>query len=128
VADTEKITVNLSVVDLGKIDLLVDQGVYSNRTDLIRTAIRNQLDKHTSIVEQTITRKMLAVGVVKLSRRGLEASQAKGEQLDVRVVGLLVVAKDVSPELVRETIRSIELFGVLQASAEVKEVLQERNV
>lgn len=127
-ADTEKITVNLSVVDLGKIDLLVDQGVYSNRTDLIRTAIRNQLDKHTSIVEQTITRKMLAVGVVKLSRRGLEASQAKGEQLDVRVVGLLVVAKDVSPELVRETIRSIELFGVLQASAEVKEVLQERNV
>ncbi len=125
-AETEKITINLSVVDLGQIDLLVEQGLYSNRTDLIRTAIRNQINKHTDVVQQTITRKALAVGVMVYTRSGLEKNLAKGEQVDIRVVGMLVLSKNIPVELALQTINSIEVFGVFRASQTLKEALADR--
>ncbi len=125
-AETEKITVNLSVVDLGKVDLLVDQGFYSNRTDFIRTAIRNQLSTHAQTVEQTVIRKQIVAGVLGCSRKDLEASQAAGEQLDIRTLGMVYIGNDVSPELARATIRSLKVYGVLRASQEVKDALADR--
>lgn len=125
-ADSEKITINMSVVDLGKIDLLVEEGFYSNRTDLIRTGIRNQLDKHTEEVRQTVTRKTMAVGVVSYGRKSLEARRAAGERVSALVVGSVVIADDVSAELALDTIESIKVYGVLKASDKVKNALGDR--
>jgi Arc/MetJ-type ribon-helix-helix transcriptional regulator len=124
--DSEKITVNLGYVDLGHIDLLVQEGFYSNRTDFIRTAIRNQLDRHNEAVKQSVARRQLDLGLRRYSRQDLEAVQASREMLDIQVLGLAVIAPDVSPELARATIASIQVLGALQASAEVKEALSER--
>jgi len=125
-ADTEKITTNPSVVDLRRIDLLVEQGFYSTRTDLIRTAIRNQLDIHAQVIEQTVARKSLAVGVMAYNRSDLERVIANGEQLDIRVVGMLVLKNDITPELAKAAIRSLKVSGVLKASPAVKEALSDR--
>jgi Arc/MetJ-type ribon-helix-helix transcriptional regulator len=125
-ADTEKITINLSIVDLGKIDLLVEEGFYSNRTDLIRTAIRNQLDRHEEIVKESVTRKSMAIGVFNYSRKGLEKRRAVNEKVSASVVGMLVISDDVSPELASETIESIKVLGVLRASKAVRQVLADR--
>lgn len=125
-ADSEKITINMSVVDLGKIDLLVEEGFYSNRTDFIRTGIRNQLDKHSDEVKQTVTRKTMAVGVVSYGRKSLEARQAAGEKVSAWVVGSLTIADDVSAELALDTIESIKVYGVLKASNKVKNALGDR--
>jgi Arc/MetJ-type ribon-helix-helix transcriptional regulator len=124
--DSEKITVNLGYVDLGHIDLLVQEGFYSNRTDFIRTAIRSQLDRHTEAVKQSVARQQLDLGLRRYSRQDLEALQASREMLDIQVLGLAVIASDVSPELARATIATIHVLGALQASAEVKEALSDR--
>jgi Arc/MetJ-type ribon-helix-helix transcriptional regulator len=124
--DTEKITINMSVVDLGQVDLLVDEGFYSSRTDFIRTAIRNQLSQHSEAVKQSITRKTMALGAVVYSRSDLERYSLKGERLQVRMVGLFVLQPDVTPELARETIESIKVNGVFRASEEVKAALADR--
>ena len=125
-ADTEKVTINMSVVDLGQVDLLVEQGFYSSRTDFIRTAIRRQLDLHADEVRQTVTRKTLAIGAVVYERQELERIREAGEMRDVRVVGLVVINNDVPAELARATIRSLEVHGVLRASNEVKAALADR--
>ena len=125
-ADTEKITINLSVVDLGHVDLLVEQGLYSSRSDLIRTAIRNQLNTHGEVVQQAVVRKSLALGVLVYDHRDLEARLAKGEMLDIRIVGMVVLSKGITPELARQAIRSIQVYGVLRASPEVKDALADR--
>jgi len=125
-ADTEKITINLSVVDLGQIDLLVRQGLYANRTDLIRTAIRNQIDRHGDVLQQTIIRRTLAVGVIVYTRSELEKHQARGEQVEIRALGMVVIQNDVPPDLARQTVKSIEVFGILSASDAVKEALADR--
>jgi Arc/MetJ-type ribon-helix-helix transcriptional regulator len=124
--DSEKITINLGYVDLGHIDLLVQEGFYSNRTDFIRTAIRNQLDRQTDAVKQSVARHQLDLGVRQYSRQDLEAAKAAGEKLEVQVLGLAVIAADVSPELARETIASIHVLGALQASPAVKSALRDR--
>jgi Arc/MetJ-type ribon-helix-helix transcriptional regulator len=124
--DSEKITINLGYVDLGHIDLLVQEGFYSNRTDFIRTAIRNQLDRHNEAVKQSVARQQLDLGLRRYSRQDLEAVQASREMLDIQVLGLAVIAPDVSPELARATIASIHVLGALQASAAVKEALSDR--
>jgi len=126
VADTEKITINLGAVDLGKIDLLVDQGLYSNRADLIRTAIRQQLDRHADIVQQTVSRREMVVGVLVLGRKELESRRARGEKLSIRMVGMLMLSSDVGEELAREVIESIDLFGSFRASPAVKQALAGR--
>lgn len=126
VGETEKLTINLGVVDLGQIDLLVQEGFYSNRTDLIRTAIRNQLTVHADEVKRTIARRTLVLGLQHISRADLEQALAAGEMLQIQVVGLARIADDVSPELARATIESIVVLGAFQASAAVRSALADR--
>ena len=123
---TEKITINLGLVDLGQIDLLVQEGFYSNRTDFIRTAIRTQLVTHAEVVKRTVARKTLVLGVQHYTRRDLEALRATGDMLQLNVLGLVSIAEDVSPELALATIDSIEVLGAFRASAAVKAALAGR--
>jgi Arc/MetJ-type ribon-helix-helix transcriptional regulator len=125
-SDSEKITINLGYVDLGHVDLLVQEGFYSNRTDFIRTAIRNQLDRHTDAVKQSVARQQLDLGLRQYRRPDLEAVKAAGEMLHIQVLGLAVIAADVPPELARQTIASIHVLGALQAAPAVKEALSDR--
>ncbi len=125
-SESEKITINLGYVDLGQIDLLVAEGFYSNRTDLIRTAIRNQLDRHNDAVKQSVERRHLELGLRVYDRSELEAVRAAGETLHIQVLGLVVIGPDVSPDLALATITSIEVLGALQASAAVKSALGDR--
>ena len=124
--ETEKITINLGPVDLGQIDLLVQEGFYSNRTDFIRTAIRNQLASHAEAVRQTVARKTLVLGLQQYTRQDLEAVRAAGQRLQIRVLGLATIASDVSPELALATIDSISVLGAFHASDAVKRALAER--
>ena len=126
-ADTEKITINLGYVDLGGIDLLVQDGFYSNRTDFIRTAIRNQLDRHADVVRQSVARRTLDLGLRHYSRQDLEAVQARGERLQINVLGLASNARDVTPELARAAIASVTVLGALHASPEVRAALADRT-
>jgi len=124
--ETEKITINVGAIDLGHIDLLVQEGFYSNRTDLIRTAIRNQLATHTEVLRQTVARRTLVLGLQDYSRRDLEAVRKSGTKLRIQALGLVRIAEDVSPALARDTIESIAVLGALQASAAVKAALNDR--
>jgi len=124
--DTEKITINLGHVDLGQIDLLVQDGFYSNRTDFIRTAIRNRLDRHADVVKQSVARKSLELGLRHYSREDLETVRAAGQTLHIHVLGLASIASDVTPQLARATIASVIVLGVLHASPEVKAALIDR--
>lgn len=124
--ESEKITINLGFVDLGHIDLLVEEGFYSNRTDFIRTAIRNQLDRHNDVVKHSVERRHLELGFREYSRQDLEALLAAGETLHIQVLGLATIASDVSPDLARATIASVEVLGALQASSAVKSALSDR--
>ncbi len=126
-ADLEKITINLGYVDLGHVDLLVREGFYSNRTDFIRTAIRNQLASHSDAVKQSITRHTLELGLRRYSREELEAVRAAGEKLHIRMLGLATIDADVTPDLARETIASVHVLGALQASNAVKAALADRT-
>ncbi|HRD70167.1 MAG TPA: hypothetical protein PK657_08470 [Legionella sp.] len=126
VNESEKITINLGLVDLGQIDLLVQEGFYSNRTDLIRTAIRNQLSSHADVVKQTVARKSMVLGLQTYSRADLEAVQAAGQKLQIQVLGLARIALDVTPELAMATIESITVLGAFHASAAVKTALKGR--
>lgn len=125
-ADTEKITVNMSVVDLGKIDLLAEEGFYSNRTDFIRAAVRRQLDMHAEEVKSVVIRKEYIVGVLVHTREGLERRLKKGERLSIRVVGMVVLSDDISPELARQTIDSLSVWGVLRANKAITDALKDR--
>jgi Arc/MetJ-type ribon-helix-helix transcriptional regulator len=124
--DTEKITINLGPVDLGQIDLLVEEGFYSNRTDLIRTAIRNQLALHAQVVQETVTRRALVLGLQHFSRHDLEAVRATNERLQIQVLGLASIAADVPVELALETIESVVVLGAFHASPAVKRALADR--
>jgi Arc/MetJ-type ribon-helix-helix transcriptional regulator len=124
--ESEKITINLGYVDLGRVDLLVQEGFYSNRTDFIRTAIRNQLAAHADAVSQSIERHTLELGLRDFSRLDLEAVRKAGEMLHIKVVGLARIATDVTPELALATIASITVLGSLQAGQDVKAALAER--
>ena len=126
IPDTEKITVNLGYVDLGQIDLMVQEGFYSNRTDFIRTAIRNQLERHAEVVKQSTARKSLDLGLRNFSREDLEAARRAGEMLHINVLGLATIAHDVTPDLARATIASISVLGALHATPAVKAALAER--
>lgn len=124
--DSEKITINLGYVDLGHIDLLVRDGFYSNRTDFIRTAIRNQLERHRDATTKSVVRKQLDLGISHFSRQQLEAVRDAGEALDIRVLGLATIAPDVTPELARAAIASLTVLGTLHAGAAVKAALADR--
>ncbi len=125
--ESEKITINLGYVDLGQVDLMVQEGFYSNRTDFIRTAIRNQLERHAEVVKQSTTRKNLDLGLRHFSREDLEAARRAGEMLHINVLGLASIAQDVTPELARAAIASVCVLGALQASPAVKAALVDRT-
>ena len=124
--ENEKITINLGFVDLGRIDLLVQEGFYSNRSDFIRTAIRNQLDHQSDTVRQSIDRHTMELGLRDYSVADLEAVRAANEMLHVKVVGLARIASDVTPELALKTIGSITVLGALQAPPDIKKALADR--
>jgi Arc/MetJ-type ribon-helix-helix transcriptional regulator len=123
---TEKITINLGLVDLGQIDLLVQEGFYANRTDFIRSAIRAQLGTRASAVDQTVARRTLVLGSRHYSRRDLEEIRDAGKTVEIRVLGLATIADDVSPQLALATIASVEVLGAFRASAAVKAALAPR--
>jgi len=124
--ETEKMTVNVGVVDLGHVDLLVQEGFYSNRSDLVRTALRNQIALHADTVKQTVARRTLMVGLQHFSRADLENAVASGQRLKVQVVGLARIADDVTPELARAAIESVTVLGAFQASSAVRRALSDR--
>src|SRR6476620_4408499 len=126
VSESEKITINLGPVDLGQIDLLVQEGFYSNRTDLIRTAIRNQLSAHADVIKQTVARRRLVLGLQHFSRADLEAVRDAGQKLQIQVLGLASIGADVTPKLALEAIDSVVVLGALHASAAVKAALAGR--
>jgi len=126
VADSEKITINLGHVDLGQIDLLVQEGFYANRTDLIRTAIRNQLERHSEAIQRSVAHHRFDLGLRQYGRQELDAARNAGEMLHIQVLGLAVIGDDVSPDLARDTIASLHVLGALQASAAVKAALADR--
>jgi len=125
--ETEKITINLGYVDLGQVDLMVQEGFYSNRTDFIRTAIRNQLERHADVVKQSTVRKSLDLGLRNYSRADLEAAQRAGEMLHINVLGLATIAHDVTADLARATIASVSVLGALHATPAVKAALADRT-
>ncbi len=125
-ADSEKITINLGYVDLGHVDLLVREGFYSNRTDFIRTAIRNQLERHADAVRQSVARNTPDLGLRHYSRADLESARDRGEPLHINVLGLVRIANDVTPELARAAVASISVLGALQARADVRTALADR--
>jgi len=125
-SDSEKITINLGYIDLGHIDLMVSEGFYSTRTDFIRTAVRNQIERHADAVKQATVRKSLDLGLRHFSRDDLETVRAAGRMLRIHVLGLASIATDVTPELARATIASLVVLGALQASPEVKTALADR--
>ena len=126
VGDTEKMTVNLGVVDLGQVDLLVQEGFYSNRSDLVRTAIRNQVALHADVLKQAVARRALTLGLQQWSRADLERVQAAGERLQIQIVGLARINPDVTPELARATIESVSVLGAFHATPEVRRALADR--
>ena len=125
-AESEKITINLGYVDLGRIDLLVQEGFYSNRTDLIRTAIRNQLATHGDVLKQTVARHSMVLGLQRYGRQDLERVRDAGEQLHIRVLGLASIDNDVPAKLATQTIASISVLGALRASSAVRAALSDR--
>jgi Arc/MetJ-type ribon-helix-helix transcriptional regulator len=127
IPETEKITVNLGYVDLGQVDLMVQEGFYSNRTDFIRTAIRNQLERHADVVKQSTARKSLDLGLRNYTRENLEQAQRAGEMLHINVLGLATIGHDVTPELARATIASVSVLGALHATPAVKDALADRT-
>jgi Arc/MetJ-type ribon-helix-helix transcriptional regulator len=126
IGETEKLTINLGVVDLGQIDLLVQEGFYSNRTDLIRTAIRNQLTVHADDVKRTVARHTLVLGLQHVTRKELERLRAAGQKLHIQVVGLVRIDDDVTPELARATIETVKVLGALHTSPSVRQALADR--
>jgi Arc/MetJ-type ribon-helix-helix transcriptional regulator len=125
-AESEKITINLGYVDLGHIDLLVQEGFYSNRTDFIRTAIRNQLSNHGDVLKQTVARRSMVLGLQRYTREDLERVRKAGEQLHIQVLGLALIDDDVPAKLAAQTIASISVLGALRASSDVRAALSDR--
>ena len=125
--ETEKVTVNLGLVDIAQMDLLVEEGFYTNRTDFVRTAIRNQLERHNEEIRQTVVRKRFVVGLQRYGKADLERSVAAGEQLEIHVLGLATIEDDVTPDLARAAIASLRVLGAFVASSAVKAALADRT-
>ena len=125
--DSEKITINMGAVDLGKVDLLVSEGLYSNRTDFIRTAIRSQLEKHQLELQQSVKRCSYLIGVLRYDRKTLERLKVKKKRIRMTVVGMLSLARDISPALAADVIEEVRVHGVFHASEAVKTALADRT-
>ncbi len=126
--DSEKVTVNLGFIDLGRVDLMVRDGFYANRADFIRTAVRSQLERQDEAVRQSAARRQLSLGLSHITRRSLEAARDAGASLHIQVLGLAIIDDDVTPELARASIASVEVLGAFQASPAVKAALSDRTL
>lgn len=124
--ETDKVTINLGLVDLAQMDLLVEEGFYTNRTDFVRTAIRKQLERHEEAIRQTVVRKRFVMGLQRYTKAELERTVAAGEQLEIHVLGLATIDDDVTPELALAAIASIRVLGAFVASGAVKAALADR--
>jgi Arc/MetJ-type ribon-helix-helix transcriptional regulator len=124
---SEKITINVGLVDLGQIDLLVSEGFFANRTDFIRTAIRRQLESRSDAVDRTVARRGLVLGIERYSREALERLRGSGRMVELRVLGLATIDDDVSPELAVATIALVEVLGAFRAPQAVKAALAART-
>ena len=124
--DSEKLTLNLGYIDLGQIELLVREGFYSNRSDFIRTAIRNQLDRHAEVLRKASLRRKVEFGLRQITRAELEEARSLGTMLDIEVLGLVIIAPDVTEDLARATIANLSVLGALQASDAIKAALAGR--
>jgi Arc/MetJ-type ribon-helix-helix transcriptional regulator len=125
-SDTEKITVNIGIVDLGRVDLLVQEGFYASRADFVRTAIRNQLERQRSAVDSITTRKSMVIGTLSFNRHELDQKREDNEMINVKVIGMFILTDDVTPQLALDTIQSVTVRGVFKASEDVKEALKDR--
>ncbi len=125
-SDTEKITINMSAVDLGKVDLLVQEGLYSNRTDFIRTAIRNTLDKHNVEIQQSVVRHAFGIGMFHYDQSDFEKYKAQGKKLQISIIGMLDLSSKITPELADAVVESVQVRGIFQAPEDVKKVLVDR--
>lgn len=125
-SETEKITLNIGSVDLGRVDLLVQEGFYSSRSDFIRTAIRNQLERQQAAVDSITSRKSMVIGTLSYSRHELEQKRAENEMINVKVIGMFILTDDVPPQLALDTIQSATIRGVFKAPEDVKEALKDR--
>lgn len=125
-SETEKITINIGIVDLGRIDLLVQEGFYASRADFVRTAIRNQLDRQKTAVDSITTRKSMVIGTLSYNRHELEQKLTENEMINVKVIGLFILTDDVTPQLAQDTIQSVTVRGVFKAPEDVKEALKDR--
>lgn len=125
-SETEKITINIGIVDLGRIDLLVQEGFYASRADFVRTAIRNQLDRQKTAVDAITTRKSMVIGTLSYNRHELEQKLIENEMVNVKVIGMFIITDDVTPQLAQDTIQSVTVRGVFKAPEDVKEVLKDR--
>lgn len=125
-SDTEKITVNIGIVDLGRVDLLVQEGFYASRADFVRTAIRNQLERQRSAVDSITTRKSMVIGTLSFNRHELDQKREDNEMINVKVIGMFILTDDVTPQLALDTIQSVTVRGVFKAPEDVKEALKDR--
>jgi Arc/MetJ-type ribon-helix-helix transcriptional regulator len=125
-SETEKITINIGSVDLGRIDLLVQEGFYASRSDFVRTAIRNQLERQKSAVDSITTRKSMVIGTLSYNRHELEQKRDDNEMINVKVIGMFILSDDVTPQLALDTIQSVTVRGVFKAPEDVKQALSDR--
>lgn len=125
-SDTEKITVNIGIVDLGRVDLLVQEGFYASRADFVRTAIRNQLERQRSAVDSITTRKSMVIGTLSYNHHELDQKREDNEMINVKVIGMFILTDDVTPQLALDTIQSVTVRGVFKAPEDVKEALKDR--
>ena len=125
-SDTEKITVNIGIVDLGRIDLLVQEGFYASRADFVRTAIRNQLERQKTAVDSITSRKSMVIGTLSYNRHELDQKRDENEMINVKVIGMFILTDDVTPQLALDTIQSVTVRGVFKAPVDVKEALKDR--
>ena len=125
-SDTEKITVNVGIVDLGRVDLLVQEGFYASRADFVRTAIRNQLESQKTAVDSITTRKDMVIGTMSFNRRELEQKLEDNEMINIKVIGMFILTDDITPQLALDTIQSVTVRGVFKAPEDVKNALKDR--
>lgn len=139
-AKMEKLTINLPPVEIARIDVLVESGLYPSRTEFIRTSIRKTLDSHHNLIERVIEEKIYSisddlvstdeyknifgVGVFALGKSDFDKYMKKGQKVRISVAGLLVILKGVTAEQILSTVVSVKVYGIIRASDSVRNALK----
>jgi len=136
---TEKATINIGIMELAQIDLLVENMIYTNRSDFIRTAIRNQLEMHKSDIERLYLQTKAnsfepesqvqgGIGIYRLRKAALSDAMKSNKKLHIMVMGILLIDKDISPELFEATVESIKIYGKIQAQKSILELINRKGI